>query len=213
VYDRDTAGGIAVAAVAHAQGGTEMITPEALRDSRLTAKRSKDGDLMATERLKTRLARARDKRVPFYLTQDELLEICRWKLGDQYVRSARLLESSSPKRVRRVTELAFAVKDGDPEFELGARLAILRLLPGVGLGVASAILALCWPKRFGPIDARLWQAVCDEPRDSFDTAEYRRYLSRLRELEDEVRALDGKGRWCVQLVAFYAARSGPGQPV
>jgi hypothetical protein len=181
-----------------------MITAETLYDSRLTAKRSKGGDLAETERLKARLARARDRRVPFSLTRDEFLEICHWKLADQYARPARQLESNSAKRVKRVTEMAFAVKDRDPDFELGARLAILRLLPGVGVGIASAILGLCWPKRYAPLDGRLWHAVFGEQRDSLDVAEYRRYLARLRELESEVRALDAKGRWCVQLVAYYA---------
>lgn len=183
-----------------------MITAQTLRDSRLAAKRSRDGDLAATERLKARLARARDKRVPFYLTREEFLEICRWKLGEQYSRSSRALESSSAKRVKRVSELAFAVRDRDPDFELAARLAILRLLPGVGLGIASAILGLCYPKRFAPLDAGVWNAVFGEQPNGLDVAGYRRYLTRLRELEGEVRASDTKGRWCVQLVAYHAGR-------
>jgi hypothetical protein len=133
-----------------------MITAQTLHERRLAAKRTKDDGLAATERLKARLARARDKRVPFHLTRDEFLEICRWKLGEQYARSSGLLEANSAKRVKRVTEQAFAVRDRDPDFELAARIAILRLLPGVGLGVASTILGLCFPKRFAPLDARLW---------------------------------------------------------
>jgi len=183
-----------------------MTTAENLRDGRLAAKRATDDDLATTERLKAHLARARDKRVPFYLTRDEFLEICGWKLGEHYARSSRTLEASSPKRVKRITELAFAVKDRDPDFEVGARLAILRLLPGVGLGVASAILGLCYPKRFAPLDARLWLAVFGEHRDGLDVAEYRRYLAAVRELEHEVRAIDPKGHWCVQLVAYHARR-------
>ena len=35
--------------------------------------------------------------------------------------------------------------------------------------------------------------------------DYRRYLTRLGELESEVRSLDPKGRWSLQLVAYYAA--------
>ena len=78
--------------------------------------------ITTAERLKARLGRARDKRVPLYLSRDELLSICRWKLRDQYSRAARLLESSSEKRVKRTTQMAFACKDKDAGFELAGRL-------------------------------------------------------------------------------------------
>jgi len=190
-----------------------MISAAILKERRLAAKAGKDAGLAETERLKARLARARDKRVPFYLTRDEFLEICGWQLGDQYARAAHLLEANSEKRVKRISQLAFAVKDKEAAFELSARLTILRLLPGVGLGVASAILALCNPRRYAPLDARAWQALFDEKRGSLEVGDYRRYLARLGELEDEVRALDAKGRWSPQAVAYYAAAQTDGSAV
>jgi len=183
-----------------------MINAAILKERRLAAKEAKDGRVAETERLKARLARARDKRVPFYLTRDEFLEICRWQLGEQYARAAHLLEASSDRRIRRISRLAFAFKDKEAQFELAARLAILRLLPGVGLGVASAILALCHPKKYAPLDASAWQALFDEQRDGLQVSDYERYLARVGELEAEVRSLDAKGRWCPQLVAYYAAQ-------
>ncbi|MBN1605282.1 MAG: hypothetical protein JW940_01540 [Polyangiaceae bacterium] len=182
-----------------------MISADSLRERRRAAKKADDPGAAQTERLKARLARARDKRVPFSLTRDEFLEICRWSLGDGYRRSAGLLESNSEKRVKRVTQLAFAVKDPEAEFALAARLTILRLLPGVGMGVASAILALCWPRRYAPIDGRVWSAFFDEQRSSFELPDYRRFLARANELADEVRSLDRKGHWSPQLVAYYTA--------
>jgi len=182
-----------------------MISAASLKDRRVAAKKKGDADLRETERMKARLSRARDRRVPFHLTKDEFLEICRWKLGDQYVRTARLLETNSERRVKRTTQLAFSVKDKDADFELDARLTILSLLPGVGIGVASAILGLCYPQRYAPLDARAWEALFDERRVSLGPAEYRRYLGRLDELKAEVKALDPKGRWTAQLVSYYAA--------
>ena len=182
-----------------------MITAAVLKERRVAAKHSDDPDLTEAERLKARLAHARDRRVPFYLSRDEFLGICRWKLRDQYSRTARLIESSSEKRIKRTTEMAFACKDKDPAFELDARLTILRLLPGVGIGVASAILALCCPKRYAPLDSGVWRALFDEDRSAFELPDYRRYLARLTELAGDVRALDPKGNWSVQLVVFFAA--------
>jgi len=181
-----------------------MITAATLKDRRIAAKHAEDPDLAETERLKARLARARDKRVPLYLSREEFLSVCRWKLGEQYGRAAHLLESSSEKRVKRTTQMAFAFKDKEAEFELAGRLTILRLLPGVGIGVASAILALCYPKRYAPLDARVWRALFDERRSGLDVADYQRYLARLGELAAETRALDPKGAWSMQLAAYHA---------
>jgi len=189
-----------------------MITATDLKDRRLAARHTKDADLTEAERLKTRLARARDKRVPLHLSRDEFLAVCRWKLGDQYGRAAHLLESNSEKRVKRTSQMTFAVKDKDAEFELAGRVTILRLLPGVGIGVASAVLALCYPRWYAALDPRAWRALFDEERSVFELADYRRYLTRLSELEAEIRTLDPKGAWTVQLVGFYASRDDLGLP-
>ena len=181
-----------------------MITAADLKDRRVAARHTDDPDLAAAERLKTRLARARDKRVPFYLSRDEFLSICRWKLRDQYARAAGLLESSSEKRVKRTTQMAFACKDKDAGFELAGRVTILRLLPGVGIGVASTILALCYPRRYATLDSRVWRALFAEQRSGFEAADYGRYLDRLGTLATEARALDPKGHWSVQLAGYYA---------
>ena len=177
-----------------------MTTTATLKDRRIAARHAHDPDLAEAERLKQRLVR----RVPC-LSRDEFLEICRWKLRDQYGRAARLLESSSQKRIKRITQMALAFKDKDAEFELSGRVKTLSLLPGVGLGVASAILALSFPRKYAPIDPRVWRALFDEERSVFQLADYGRYLDRLSELAAEARALDPKGAWSVQLVAHYLA--------
>ena len=187
-----------------------MISAATLKDRRIAAKRAEDPGLVEVERLKSRLARARDKRVPLYLSREEFLAVCRWKLGDQYSRAAHALESSSEKRVKRTTQMAFTFKDKEADFELASRLTILRLLPGVGIGVASAILALCYPKRYAPLDARVWRALFDEQRGGLDLADYLRYLTRLGELVAEARTLDSKGAWSMQLVAYYCAGNDEG---
>jgi hypothetical protein len=181
-----------------------VISAAVLKEQRLAARKTDDLELAEAERLKRKLARAREKRRPFYLVRDDFLEICRWKLRDRYGRSAPLLEGSSPKRIKRTTHMAFAFSDPEAEFALSGRLAILCLLPGVDMGVASAILSLCHPKKYAPLEPRVWRALFEEQRGSFDVADYRRYLARLDELALELKQLDPKGGWSVQLVAYYA---------
>ena len=67
--------------------------------------------------------------------------------------------------------------------------------------MASAILALCYPKTYAPLDSRVWRALFDEQRSGFEPADYARFLARVNELAAEVKALDPKGRWSVQLVS------------
>jgi hypothetical protein len=185
-----------------------MITAADLKDRRIAAKHVDDPDLVEAERLKARLSRARDKRVPFYLSREEFLAVCRWKLGGQYGRSAHLLESSSERRIKRTTQMAFGCKDKEVEFELAGRITVLRLLPGVSIRLASAILALCYPKRYAALDPSVWRELFDEQRSSFELADYRRFLERLSELAAEARTIDRKGGWSVQLAGYYAGGSG-----
>lgn len=187
-----------------------MITAADLKDRRTAAQRRDAEHLRETDRLKARLAKVRDRRVPFYLSRDEFLAVCRWKLGDQYARSAVALESSGEKRLKRTSQLAFACRDKDAAFELAGRVTILRLLPGVGIGLATAILALCYPKRYATLDAPAWRAVFDEPGKGLELGDYARFLARLEELAAEARAADPKGKWTVQLVGYYAGDQGGG---
>ena len=169
-----------------------MVTAATLKDRRMAAKGTGDPDLVEAERLKARLARSRDKRVPLYLSRDELLSVCRWKLGDQYVRAA-LSWSQAPRSASNARRRRPSRSKTRRPVRARGTAAILRLLPGVGIGAASAILALCYPKRYAPLDSRAWRALFDERRGSLDAADYRRYLARLSELVAEVRLLDPKG--------------------
>jgi hypothetical protein len=86
-----------------------------------------------------------------YLTKSEFLAICRWKSP----RAIRHYVKNSPHRIRRQSALAFASRDERARFEA------LTALDGVGAPVASAILALTDPRRYGVIDIRVWQLLHD----------------------------------------------------
>lgn len=84
-----------------------------------------------------------------YLTRSELEDICRWKSP----RALQLIKSNTPYQVRSSTTRALATKS---ERE---RLAALRELRGVSVPMASAVLMLLYPKRYGVIDIRVWQLL------------------------------------------------------
>lgn len=77
---------------------------------------------------------------------------------------------------------------------------------GVGVGVASAVLALCFPERFALIDFRVWRQLFGTDKEMFELTECRRYLGRLRKLADELAALYPGSDWPVQLVDYFAGK-------
>jgi hypothetical protein len=106
---------------------------------------SKDED-EATARLcrELRAARARG-----YLTRSELLAVCRWKSP----RAIHQVRANSPKRVRAATTSALGTRS-EPR-----RLEALVRLRGVSVPMASAVLTLVDPRRYGVIDIRVWQLL------------------------------------------------------
>ena len=91
----------------------------------------------------------RQARMRGYLTREELKKVCRWKSA----RAVRLIKRNSVARVRTATRLALATRSER------RRLESLRTLDGVSVPMASAILMLLNPRRYGVIDIRVWQLL------------------------------------------------------
>jgi hypothetical protein len=81
-----------------------------------------------------------------YLTKSELEKICYWKSA----RAINYIKKNTPYKIRKITTEAFATKDDILKMEL------LTSLHGVGVPMASAILMLLNPNRYGVIDIRVW---------------------------------------------------------
>ena len=84
-----------------------------------------------------------------YLTKRELEAICYWKSA----RAIRYVQANSPAQVRNATKRAFSTRSER------ARLEALCTLSGVSVPMASAILTLLNPRRYGVIDIRVWQLL------------------------------------------------------
>ena len=84
-----------------------------------------------------------------FFTRAEFRQMCRWKSP----RARLLWEKNSPARVRAVSRIALATRDER------ARMEALTSLAGVGVPMASAILTLIDPRRYGVLDIRAWQLL------------------------------------------------------
>jgi hypothetical protein len=96
--------------------------------------------------------------------------------------------------MRLLTRTAFAVQQRDWAREAEMRIGVLRVLCSVGVPVASAILAIVAPRKYGVVDFRVWRQMFGERRLAFSVRDYTRYLGELtrlaRDLTWRVRDVD-----------------------
>ncbi|MDZ7413367.1 MAG: hypothetical protein ONB15_07515 [candidate division KSB1 bacterium] len=158
-----------------------MIEPK-----QLIPYRASSDDYGLTESLKARFARLRTERHPLYLTAEEFQEILHWKLRGQYGRQKQRRKANTEHVIRTVTSAAFSVVHPDENYEIELRVGILCCIRGVGVPVASAILALVFPEKYAVIDFRGWRQVFGEERTTFSISDYKRYLREVKRLAAEL---------------------------
>lgn len=111
-------------------------------------------------------------------TRAEFRAMCRWKSP----RARLLWEDNSAARVRAVSRAALATRDEH------ARMTRLTSLRGVGVPMASAILTLIDPRRYGVLDIRAWQLLfairsvdANRRGQGFTIAQWLEFLAALRQ--------------------------------
>jgi len=133
------------------------------------------------------------------LTKPELIEICRWKSP----RALPHIKSNYTATVRSITQRALSTRSEQK------RIECLTALRGVNLPMASAILTLIDPKRYGVIDIRVWQllfaikSVRKNPKGvGFNFKNWYHYLRKLRYHANEL----GVSARAVERTLFYYHR-------
>lgn len=139
------------------------------------------------------------KQSPSYLTKDALANIEIWKWG----RRRGLVDANEEEFIREVTRASFSAKS--ERF----KLEVLTLLNGVGIRMASTILAFRYPQRYTVMDWRAWKSLKSfsmlegEIEDTYDC--WQRYNSVCQELAARnrvsLRKLD-KALWQFNFVAI-----------
>lgn len=112
-------------------------------------------------------------------------QIVQWKLRGQIYRAADHLAHLNDPIIYEVTGAVFRLNHHDLNITSRVRIEVLQGLPGVGLGVASAILAMYFPESFGVIDFRSWAELHErEPGQpvirTFTIRQYMAYLALIR---------------------------------
>jgi hypothetical protein len=132
-------------------------------------------------------------------TRGEFMAMCRWKSP----RAQRLWASNPAGRVRAVARAVLATRSERRRMEL------LTSLRGVGVPIASAILTLIDPRRYGVLDIRAWQLLfalrsvtANRRGQGFTIAQWEQYLAALRH---HARRLDVSAR-TVEYTLFVCHR-------
>ena len=112
-----------------------------------------------------------------YLSKPELVKICKWKSP----RAIQLIISNSEPSINKFTREAFATRSEKRKMEF------LTKLNGVSVPMASSILMLLNPKRYGVIDVRVWELLyvmgtmtSNAKGTNFKFSEWNRYLVTIR---------------------------------
>jgi hypothetical protein len=116
-------------------------------------------------------------RVRGSFTRAEFSKMCHWKSP----RARHLWEANSSARIRTVSRQVLATRSERRRMEL------LTGLRGVGVPMASAILTLLDPRRYGVLDIRAWQLLfairsvgANQRGQAFTISQWEQYLDALR---------------------------------
>jgi hypothetical protein len=114
-----------------------------------------------------------------YLTKQDLISVCNWKSP----RAIKHIKSNSNDNIIRITKQVFRTNYEKYKMEL------LCELKGVSVPMASSVLMLISPRKYGVIDIRVWQLLYklgkvnrNNEGVNFTSKEWYRYLMILRYL-------------------------------
>jgi hypothetical protein len=139
-----------------------------------------------SEAIKAAFRDRRAERHPFFLTGEELNRVFRWKLRGQHERMAAQRARNTEAAYRAISEAVFQIVDPDLEYESVVRLGLLTALTGVGVPIASAVLAVAEPQKYCIVDRRGWRALFGKERESFSPIDYWSYRTAVAQLGTEL---------------------------
>lgn len=116
------------------------------------------------------------------VTKEQLLDLIKWRYGDQkhyFKRIMKLLDSVQDHEIREVTRVANSLS-----LDL-YKMTLLCALPGVGPALASILLTLFNPEKYGFFERGVWDQIFPEETVNTSISGYLRYLNSLRKISKE----------------------------
>jgi hypothetical protein len=113
---------------------------------------------------------------------DTFEEILKWKLRKQKGRTEKHRKYNTEEIINTITSSAIKIDHQKSNIRDQIRTSILMSIPGVGIGVASAVLALTFPETYGVIDYINWRVLYGTDKNTFSINDYQNYLNDLRSM-------------------------------
>jgi hypothetical protein len=159
-----------------------------------------DKDWQETVQLKADISAHLKQNPAAGLTRALFDRVVKWKLDKQINRPRKFSKTVTDDLVMKITACAFSLQHTDPSVLARVRLDTLSALPGVDIGVASAILALSLPDEYGVIDPRIWKEMYGQDKTGFSLPDYTMYLAHLLEGARQL-------GWIAEELDFFTWRS------
>lgn len=156
-----------------------------------------DWEWQKTEKIKSEMQRHLASTPERSISTEVFDHILDWKLRRQRGRTENRRGKITHEMLASVTACALSLEHQDSECLAEVRLKLLSALPGVGHGLASAILTLAFPEDYAVIDFRVWRVMFQEEKRVFTPGDYKKYLK-------EMRRVAKLYEWPVQKLDYFA---------
>jgi len=108
-----------------------------------------------------------------------------WKLQKQKSQIEKIISGSPDSLIKTITFCYNKTDHPNSELNIKIKMHVLLSIPWIGIGIASAIMALHEPQLYGTIDLRSWSNLFHEDRKTFSMNHYMKYLGSIRELANQ----------------------------
>ena len=121
-----------------------------------------------------------------YLDSIELEQILCWKLDTQAHRSKQLRLANTDGLVIPLTRAYFNLKSENFDYETEVKIKLLTSLKGVGVPLATSVMAITEPQKYCIVDSVLWEFIFNEEKSSFTVNDYLRFHKIICELSEKL---------------------------
>ena len=111
-------------------------------------------------------------------------KILNWRL-EKESQAQKIINSTPADFLKNITHCYYKTDYPHDELKIKIKMHILLSIPWIGIGIASAIMALHEPHLYGTIDVRSWSSLFQQHKKTLAMNDYMKYLETIRPLAEK----------------------------